>query len=232
MENLEHRGATGVDEAAGDGAGILLQIPDRLFRETVGFELPHVGAYAVGMAFLPQEMVARATAKRTIEYIAIEEGVRVLGWRTVPTSADTLSPITVAAMPYLEQLFVTAGTATGIDLDRAVFPLRQRARNEAGVYFASLSARTTVYKGMLTTAQLSEVFADLRDERTESALALVHSRFSTNTFPSWELAHPFRLLAHNGEINTVKGNRNWMRAREALLATDKIPGDLERCFPI
>ena len=232
LENLEHRGATGVDEAAGDGAGILLQIPDRLFRETVGFELPHVGAYAVGMAFLPQEMVARATAKRTIEYIAIEEGVRVLGWRTVPTSADTLSPITVAAMPYLEQLFVTAGTATGIDLDRAVFPLRQRARNEAGVYFASLSARTTVYKGMLTTAQLSEVFADLRDERTESALALVHSRFSTNTFPSWELAHPFRLLAHNGEINTVKGNRNWMRAREALLATDKIPGDLERCFPI
>jgi len=232
LENLDHRGATGADEAAGDGAGMLLQVPDRLFRETVAFDLPAPGHYAVGMAFLPTDRVERATAKRTIEYIAIEEGLRVLGWRDVPTSAATLSPVTVAAMPVMEQLFVTGGQASGLDLDRRVYPLRQRARNEAHVYFASLSARTTVYKGMLTTAQLAEVFADLTDGRTESALSLVHSRFSTNTFPSWELAHPFRLLAHNGEINTVKGNRNWMRAREALLETDLIPGDLERCFPV
>ena len=136
-------------------------------------------------------------------------------------------------MPHFEQFFVsTASLDSGIELDRAVYPLRQRARGEAGVYFASLSGRTTVYKGMLTTQQLAEVFPDLLDERMESALALVHSRFSTNTFPAWELAHPYRLMAHNGEINTVKGNRNWMRAREALLATDVIPGDLSRVFPI
>ncbi len=234
LENLDHRGATGVDEAAGDGAGMLLQIPDRLIRATVDFDLPPVGEYAIGMAFLPMDARARATAMRTIEYIAVEEGLSVLGWRDVPTRTDTLSPVTLAAKPHLEQLIVAdaAGAARGLDLDRLVYPLRKRAQREAGVYFASLSARTTVYKGMLTTQQLAEVFADLTDERIESALALVHSRFSTNTFPSWELAHPFRLLAHNGEINTIKGNRNWMRAREALLATDLIPGDLSRTFPV
>ncbi len=233
LENLDHRGATGADVAAGDGAGMLLQVPDALFRATVDFDLPVAGDYAVGMAFLPADAIDRATAKRRVEYIAIEEGLRVLGWRDVPTRADTLSPVSVAVMPHFEQLFVTGPRGVGgIDLDRLVYPLRKRAQNEAGIYFASLSARTTVYKGMLTTLQLAEVFADLLDERTASALTLVHSRFSTNTFPSWELAHPYRLLAHNGEINTVKGNRNWMRAREALLRTDLIPGDLERCFPI
>lgn len=232
LENLDHRGATGADEAAGDGAGMLLQVPDLLLRDEVDFDLPAPGHYAVGMAFLPQDRVQRATAKRTIEYIAIEEGVRVLGWRVVPTRSDTLSPVTVAAMPHMEQIFVSGGSAADIELDRLVYPLRQRSRNEAGVYFASLSARTTVYKGMLTTSQLAEVYPDLLDERIASALVLVHSRFSTNTFPAWELAHPYRLLAHNGEINTVKGNRNWMRAREALLTTDLIPGDLQRLFPI
>ncbi|WP_342371647.1 glutamate synthase large subunit [Propioniciclava soli] len=232
LENLDHRGATGADEAAGDGAGMLLQIPDRLFRDTVDFDLPPAGSYAVGMAFLPQDAVERATAKRSIEYIAIEEGLRVLGWREVPMSSDTLSPVTLAVMPHMEQLFVTGRGAAGIDLDRLVYPLRKRVRNEASVYFASLSARTTVYKGMLTTQQLAETFPDLLDERTESALSLVHSRFSTNTFPSWQLAHPFGFIAHNGEINTVKGNRNWMRAREALLQSDLIPGDLDRLFPI
>ena len=233
LENLDHRGATGADERAGDGAGMLLQIPDALFRDTVDFSLPPVGEYAAGVAFLPQDEVARAAAKRQIEYLAIEEGLRVIGWRAVLTHDETLSPISRAVMPHFEQLFVTGprGTA-GIDLDRAVYPLRKRAEHEAGIYFASLSARTLVYKGMLTTQQLAEVFDDLNDERTTSALVLVHSRFSTNTFPSWERAHPYRLLAHNGEINTVKGNRNWMRAREALLATDLIPGDLNRLFPI
>lgn len=233
LGNLDHRGATGADELAGDGAGMLLQIPDHLLRETVDFDLPAAGEYAVGIAFLPQDKGERRLTKRKIEYLAIEEGLRVLGWRHVPTRADTLSPISRAAMPRFEQLFVTGHRGLGgLDLDRQVYPLRKRAEHEAGTYFASLSARTVVYKGMLTTQQLGEVFADLTDERAASALALVHSRFSTNTFPSWELAHPYRLLAHNGEINTVKGNRNWMRAREALLATDLIPGDLSRLFPI
>ena len=233
LENLDHRGATGADPAAGDGAGMLLQVPDGFLRQVVDFDLPDPGHYAMGMAFLPVDAVKRAAAKRTIEFLAAEENLTIHGWRPVPTDSSTLSPISVAAMPHFEQLFLSApGDASGIDLDRLAYPLRQRARNEAGVYFASLSARTTVYKGMLTTQQLAEVFPDLLDERVTSALVLVHSRFSTNTFPAWELAHPYRLLAHNGEINTVKGNRNWMRAREALLSTDLIPGDLNRVFPI
>jgi len=233
LENLDHRGATGADPAAGDGAGMLLQVPDRFFREVVDFDLPAPGQYAVGMAFLPTDPAKRASAKRTIEFMATEEHLVINGWREVPTDDSTLSPISRENMPHFEQFFVsTSDLRSGIELDRAVYPLRQRARGEAGVYFASLSGRTTVYKGMLTTQQLAEVFPDLLDERMESALALVHSRFSTNTFPAWELAHPYRLMAHNGEINTVKGNRNWMRAREALLATDVIPGDLSRVFPI
>ncbi len=233
LENLDHRGATGADAAAGDGAGMLLQVPDRFLREVVDFDLPDPGHYAMGMAFLSTDPARRASAKRTIEFLATEEGLVVHGWRPVPTDDSTLSPVSVKNMPCFEQFFVsTVDLATGLDLDRAVYPLRQRARTEAGVYFASLSGRTTVYKGMLTTQQLAEVFPDLLDERVESALSLVHSRFSTNTFPAWELAHPYRLLAHNGEINTVKGNRNWMRAREALLATDTIPGELSRVFPI
>ena len=233
LANLDHRGATGADAAAGDGAGMLLQIPDAFLHAVTVFDLPEAGSYAMGMAFLPQSPVKRAQAKRTIEYIAVEEGLDVLGWRQVPTHDGTLSPISRDVMPVFEQLFLSSpGGEHGIALDRLAFPLRQRARNEAGVYFASLSARTTVYKGMLTTQQLAEVFPDLTDDRMASALALVHSRFSTNTFPAWELSHPYRMIAHNGEINTVKGNRNWMRAREALLATDKIAGDLERLYPI
>ncbi|MDR1712001.1 MAG: glutamate synthase large subunit [Propionibacteriaceae bacterium] len=231
--NLDHRGATGADPAAGDGAGMLLQVPDSFLRQVVDFDLPSAGAYAMGMAFLPTDSVQRAKAKRTIEFIAAEESLVIHGWRQVPANTDTLSPISLAVMPHFEQVFVSGPNGeTGLDLDRVVYPLRQRARNEVNVYFASLSARTTVYKGMLTTQQLSEVFPDLLDERMESAMCLVHSRFSTNTFPSWELSHPYRYIAHNGEINTVKGNRNWMRAREALLKTDLIPGDLERIFPI
>jgi glutamate synthase (NADPH/NADH) large chain len=188
LENLDHRGATGADAAAGDGAGMLLQVPDRFLREVVDFDLPDAGHYAVGMAFLPDDPTKRATAKRTIEFLATEEGLVIHGWRAVPTDDSTLSPISKANMPCFEQLFVSSpGGEGGIDLDRLAYPLRQRARNETGVYFASLSARTTVYKGMLTTQQLAEVFPDLLDERVESALSLVHSRFSTNTFPAWEL---------------------------------------------
>jgi glutamate synthase (NADPH) large chain len=234
LRNLDHRGATGADPKTGDGAGILLQIPDELLRSEVDFALPRMGAYAVGNAFLPTEPDAATKAKVMIEQIADEEHLTVLGWRVIPTDDRSLSDLTRSNMPYFEQLFVTAKHAPlmGIALDRLAYCLRRRSQHEAGVYFASLSARTLVYKGMLTTEQLELVFPELLDERTASALAVVHSRFSTNTFPAWELAHPYRMIAHNGEINTVMGNRNWMRAREALLASDVIRGDLERLFPI
>ncbi|MFT8395784.1 glutamate synthase large subunit [Propionibacterium sp.] len=233
LRNLDHRGATGADEAAGDGAGILLQIPDAFFRSQVDFALPPQGHYAAGMAFLPQDEEEREMAKISIEKIAIEERLKVLGWRDVPVNVDTLSPISLGAMPYMSQLFLCAREeASGIELDRLVYLVRRRAEKQTGTYFASLSCRTIVYKGMLTTNQLEEVYPELHDQSMSSALALVHSRFSTNTFPSWQLAHPYRLIAHNGEFNTIKGNRNWMRAREALIKTDLIPGDLDQIFPI
>jgi glutamate synthase (NADPH/NADH) large chain len=234
LRNLDHRGATGSDPKTGDGAGILLQVPDAFLRAEVDFELPRAGAYAVGNAFLPTEPDLCAKAKASIEQIAAEEKLTVLGWRVVPTDDSSLSDLTRSNMPYFEQVFVTAKGAPlqGIALDRRAYCLRRRVQHEVGTYFASLSGRTLVYKGMLTTEQLELVYPELNDERMASALAIVHSRFSTNTFPAWELAHPFRMIAHNGEINTVKGNRNWMRAREALLASEVIPGDLERLFPI
>ena len=233
LKNLDHRGATGADPAAGDGAGILVQVPDAFLREVLAFELPDPGHYAVGLAHLPTDPTRREYVRADIARIAIEEGLTVLGWREVPVRTDTLSPISLAVMPHFSQLVVTSRDGrSGIDLDRITFVLRRRVQNEVGVYFQSLSSRTMVYKGMLTTDQLEEVFPDLHHERFRSALALVHSRFSTNTFPAWELAHPYRIMAHNGEINTVMGNRNWMRAREALLQSDLIPGDLARIFPI
>ncbi|MEU6441030.1 glutamate synthase large subunit [Streptomyces sp. NPDC047046] len=233
LKNLEHRGATGSEPDSGDGAGLLSQIPDAFLREVAGFELPAPGAYAVGIAFLPDnepDEVADAVA-----ILAREEGLTVLGWREVPVAPQLLGAAARATMPVFRQLFVAdaAGEATGIALDRRAFLLRKRAERELGVYFPSLSARTIVYKGMLTTGQLEPFFPDLSDRRFASAVALVHSRFSTNTFPSWPLAHPYRFIAHNGEINTVKGNRNWMRARESQLASDLFPGEsLERIFPI
>ncbi len=233
LRNLDHRGATGADEAAGDGAGILIQVPDAFLRDVVDARLPDAGEYAVGLAFLPTDEADRARVKEQVAQIADEVDLDVLAWREVPVETDTLSPISIGAMPHFEQLIVAGREGqSGIDLDRYTFVLRRRAQHEAGLYFASLSARTVVYKGMLTTAQLEEVFPELHDERVASALALVHSRFSTNTFPAWELAHPYRMIAHNGEINTVRGNRNWMRAREALLTSDKFPGSMERLFPI
>ena len=231
--NLDHRGAKGSEPDTGDGAGILTQMPDTLLRQVVDFTLPEAGAYAAGIAFLPTEPQAREAAVQAIERIAAEENLTVLGWRDLPVRADVPGPTARSVMPAFRQLFVSSpGGETGIDLDRLVFRLRKRAEHETDVYFPSLSCRTIVYKGMLTTPQLERFFPDLTDERYETAIALVHSRFSTNTFPSWPLAHPYRYIAHNGEINTVRGNRNWMRAREAMLASDLIPGDLERLFPI
>ncbi|MGW8388709.1 glutamate synthase large subunit [Streptomyces albidoflavus] len=233
LRNLEHRGATGSEPDSGDGAGILTQVPDAFLRETAGFDLPEAGAYAVGIAFLPEVGTEEAAAR--IDALAAEEGLTVLGWREVPVAPALLGATARATMPAFRQLFVAAENATGIALDRLAFVLRKRAEREAGVYFPSLSSRTLVYKGMLTTGQLEPFFPDLSDRRFASAIALVHSRFSTNTFPSWPLAHPYRFVAHNGEINTVKGNRNWMRARESQLASELFGGgdkDLSRVFPV
>ncbi|MFE9254576.1 glutamate synthase large subunit [Streptomyces sp. NPDC006879] len=231
LRNLEHRGATGSEPDSGDGAGILSQVPDAFLREVAGFDLPEAGCYAVGIAFLPAEDSAPSVAQ--IEAIAAEEGLEVLGWREVPITPELLGNGARVTMPAFAQLFVGDGASSGIALDRKAFVLRKRAEREAGVYFPSLSSRTIVYKGMLTTGQLEPFFPDLSDRRFASAIALVHSRFSTNTFPSWPLAHPYRFVAHNGEINTVKGNRNWMRARESQLASELFgAGQLERILPI
>jgi glutamate synthase (NADPH/NADH) large chain len=238
--NLEHRGASGAETNTGDGAGILIQIPDRFLRETVGFDLPPLGSYATGMVFLPTEGADAEAAAANIEKLIDDEGLALLGWRDVPHDPSTLGSIARQAMPRFRQVFV-AGPATptgntelgGLDLERRAWILRKRIEHEIdGVYLPSLSGRTFVYKGMLTAPQMSEFWPDLDDERVESALALVHSRFSTNTFPSWPLAHPYRFVAHNGEINTVQGNRNWMRAREKLMSTELIDGDIERLFPV
>jgi glutamate synthase (NADPH/NADH) large chain len=235
LTNLEHRGATGAEPDTGDGAGILIQVPDKFFRSVVEFDLPSAGSYAVGIAFLPADEVACDKAVAAIEATVVEVGLTVLGWRDLPVAPDCLGATARGAMPTFRQLFVSdPGGASGLELDRKAFVARKRSRRELvgelDTYFASLSSRTIVYKGMLTTPQLSEFFPDLLDPRVESALLLVHSRFSTNTFPSWPLAHPYRFVAHNGEINTVQGNQNWMRAREAMLESDVLPG-IERSFP-
>ncbi|QGU03504.1 glutamate synthase large subunit [Corynebacterium comes] len=238
LANIDHRGAAGAEADTGDGTGILLQIPDGLYREVLDFELPAAGTYATGIAFLPAARMAWLDARREIEGIAAAEGATVLGWREVPVDPTGLGSMALAAMPSFHQIFLAADDHAGIELDRVMFFVRKRCERELGskngedtVYFPSLSARTIIYKGMLTTPQLATFYTDLSDPRLESALALVHSRFSTNTFPSWPLAHPYRLVAHNGEINTVTGNENWMRAREALINSVEL-GSLERVLPV
>ncbi|MGZ8714637.1 MAG: glutamate synthase subunit alpha, partial [Mycobacterium sp.] len=236
LVNLEHRGAQGAEPHTGDGAGILLQVPDEFLREVLKdqgapFELPEYGSYATGIAFLPQSAKDAATACEAVEKIAEAEGLEVLGWREVPTDDSSLGALARDAMPTFRQVFIAG--ASGMDLERRAYVVRKRAEHELGtkgpgqdgpgretVYFPSLSGQTLVYKGMLTTPQLKAFYLDLQDDRLTSALGIVHSRFSTNTFPSWPLAHPFRRIAHNGEINTVTGNENWMRAREALIKPD------------
>ncbi|MCH1513475.1 MAG: glutamate synthase large subunit [Acidimicrobiales bacterium] len=254
---LQHRGALGAEENTGDGAGILIQVPDRFLREVVDFQLPKNGEYATGIGFLPQDSSDFKDAKNSIEGIAHSLGIEVLGWREVPTNSSMLGSGALGTMPKFSQVFVACNLEngeylSGIDLDRKSYIFRKRCEHEIqfdradvvsqgmggmskkhpGVYFPSLSSRTMVYKGMLTTPQLGEFFPDLMDHRVESALALVHSRFSTNTFPSWPLAHPYRFVAHNGEINTVQGNRNWMRAREAMLTSSSMGENIEKLFPI
>ncbi len=240
LVNLEHRGAAGAEPNTGDGAGIMLQVPDRFLRESVDFELPAEGAYATGIAFLPQGAEDARLACEGVEKIVESEGLRLLGWREVPVNDSSIGALARDAMPTFRQLFISLSgdAADDMELERRAFVVRKRVQYELGekgagqdgpgretVYFPSLSGKTFVYKGMLTTPQLREFYLDLQDDRLESALGLVHSRFSTNTFPSWPLAHPFRRVAHNGEINTVTGNENWMRAREALIDTSAFGKD-------
>ncbi|MDQ6754908.1 MAG: glutamate synthase large subunit [Actinomycetota bacterium] len=255
LRNLEHRGAVGADEGTGDGAGLLTQIPDEFFRAVTDFELPAAGQYAVGTAFLPSEAKEAEVAMAGVEALARDEGLTVLGWRTVPVVADLVGAMAKACMPRFVQLFLAlpgaaqpgaaqpgaaqSGAAqpdgNGSEtraIDAQAFRVRKRAQNKFGVYFPSLSSRTIVYKGMLTTAQLEPFYPDLSDSRFKTKLGIVHSRFSTNTFPSWPLAQPFRTIAHNGEINTVKGNRNWMRARQSTLAHPLLGNSPEELFPI
>ena len=238
LRNLEHRGAVGSDAGTGDGAGIITQVPHAFLSQVVDFDLPDAGGYAVGLAFLPTDARERNQLKADLARIADEESLQVLGWRVVPVDPGAIGTLARGAMPVIEQLFVApvdrdadGGGPRDIAVDRLAMRLRKRAEREHGAYFASLSARTLVYKGMVTTLQLEPFYPDLSDERFASTLALVHSRYSTNTFPSWPLAQPFRMIAHNGEINTVQGNRNWMRARQSQLANDLI-GDIRPLLPV
>ena len=233
LVNLNHRGAVGAEENTGDGAGILMSMPDEFMRATTGVELPEAGHYAAGIAFLDRDIATSGQQEQAIASIVREEGLEVLAWRVVPTNPDGLGLQALASMPSFKTLVIAdaEGKLAGIELDRKTFRIRKRVEHEVGIYFASLSARTITYKGMLTTMQLTPFFPDLSDSRMKAKIAIVHSRFSTNTFPSWPLAQPFRLLAHNGEINTIQGNRNWLSAREGRLSSELL-GEFEPLLPI
>jgi glutamate synthase domain-containing protein 2/glutamate synthase domain-containing protein 1/glutamate synthase domain-containing protein 3 len=241
LENLEHRGASGADPHTGDGAGILMQLPDELMRGVTDFELPPAGQYGVLMCFLPTDTSARVRIESLLERTVVGEQQRLLGWRDVPISEEHTGEVAGACRPIIRQLFVGAGEGgRGSDYDQDAFERKlyvirricELTAEDPGLYVTSSSSRTINYKGMLISFQLAAFYSDLRDERCKSALALVHSRFSTNTFPSWELAHPYRVICHNGEINTVMGNVNWMRARESELSSDLFGEDLPKILPV
>jgi glutamate synthase domain-containing protein 2/glutamate synthase domain-containing protein 1/glutamate synthase domain-containing protein 3 len=246
LTNLTHRGATGADPLQGDGAGILLQLPDAFFRRAcgkLGITLPAIGQYGVGMVFLPQEPASRMACEQEIERAIHAEGQVLLGWRDVPTSNAGLSTRTTEVEPVIRQVFVARG-ARDMDsdaLERKLYVIRKRAghaiqalklRHGKEFYVPSFSTRTIVYKGMLLAHQVGEYYLDLKDETMVSALAMVHQRFSTNTFPTWDLAHPFRFVCHNGEINTLRGNFNWIRAREGAIASEVLGEDLHKLWPL
>jgi glutamate synthase (NADPH/NADH) large chain len=243
LDRLTHRGAVGADPRAGDGAGILLQIPDRFFRAVADFELPTVGDYAIGMLFLPQNQASRNECEETIERMVEDEGQTLIGWRDVPVDNAGLGHSVTPTEPVIRQIFVGRGVNCSDQdaFERKLFVIRKQieklirdAEMEGGdaFYFTSFSSRTIVYKGMLLATQVGEFYRDLQDERMESALALVHQRFSTNTFPTWDLAHPFRMIAHNGEINTLRGNVNWMAARKHSMASEILGEDLDKIWPL
>ena len=244
--NLDHRGAVGADPKAGDGCGMLVQIPDRFLRgaaQRLGFSLPAEGDYAVGALFLPRDAEGRAIVEKIVEDVVAAEGQVFLGWRDVPVDPSGLGESVKPTEPVHRQIFIQRGAATADQetFERKLFLLRKVISNTVynlkdvrtkGFYPVSLSSRTLVYKGMLLATQLGDYFLDLRDERMESAISLVHQRFSTNTFPTWSLAHPYRMVAHNGEINTLRGNVNWMAARQASVASDLFGDDIQKLWPI
>src|SRR4051794_35903626 len=237
LENLEHRGAAGADPNTGDGAGILLQLPDEFFRGEISEDLPPPGAYGVCVCFLPRDETRRAALEQLLEDTVRAEGQRVVAWRDVPVDKDYVGITANLYAPYIKQLVVAASDELAQDQDafeRKLYVIRRVAEIAAGpeLVIPSFSSRTIVYKGMLTSPQVLGYFPDVGDPRTKTALALVHSRFSTNTFPSWELAHPYRMIAHNGEINTLRGNVNWMRARESQLASELFGEDLQKVLPV
>ncbi|MEZ5400678.1 MAG: glutamate synthase large subunit [Bryobacteraceae bacterium] len=243
--NLTHRGACGCDPETGDGAGLLIQIPHAFFtREcaSLGFPLPEPGKYGVGMIFFPVEKQPRLEVEGIVERVCQEEGLEVLGWRDTPVNVDAIGRVARASQPYIQQLFVVPKEElTPDELERKLYVVRKRTESEIAAsdikdkdffYVPSLSARTIVYKGLLLAPQMLDFYRDLADPELVSALCMVHQRFSTNTFPTWQLAHPFRFVCHNGEINTIKGNVNWMTARERVLVSDLFGEDLQKCFPI
>src|SRR5437867_5549630 len=243
--NLTHRGACGCDPETGDGAGVLIQIPHKFFaREcaTLGFTLPEPGEYGVGLVFLPVEKQERLQCEGILERIAREEGLTVLGWRDTPIDGSAIGRVARNSQPYIEQVFVRRSPEmTEDELERKLYVVRKRAEIEIAqsdiadkefFYIPSFSARTIVYKGLLLAPQIAHFYEELSDPDVMSALCLVHQRFSTNTFPTWQLAHPFRYIAHNGEINTLKGNVNWMHARESILASPLFGDDIKNLFPV
>ncbi|WP_319242980.1 glutamate synthase-related protein [uncultured Propionivibrio sp.] len=247
LKNLDHRGAVGADPLMGDGAGILVQIPDQFFRDEMakqGVVLPRAGDYGIGMVFLPKENASRLACQEEIERAVRAEGQVVIGWRDVPVNQDMpMSPNVKVREPIMRQIFIGRGADVMVtdQLERKLYIIRRRAANAIRAlglehskefYQPSMSARTIVYKGLLLADQVGEYYLDLQDERFVSALALVHQRFSTNTFPDWRLAHPFRMIAHNGEINTLRGNYNWMRAREKGTWSPLLGPDLEKIWPL
>src|SRR6187402_936344 len=247
LKNLDHRGAVGADRLMGDGAGILLQLPDALYRDEMakqGVELPPPGEYGVGMIFLPKEHASRLACEQELERAIKAEGQVLLGWRDVPVDRDMpMSPAVRAKEPILKQVFVGRGADVIVQdaLERKLYVIRKTAsaaiqklklKHSKEYYVPSFSSRTTIYKGLLLADQVGVYFKDLQDVRCVSALGLVHQRFSTNTFPEWPLAHPYRYVAHNGEINTVKGNYNWMRAREGVMSSPVLATDLKKLYPI
>ncbi len=246
LRNLTHRGAVGADPLAGDGAGILIQIPDRLFREEMaaqGVRLPPVGQYGVGMVFLPKEPASRLACEYEIERAIKDEGQILLGWRDVPCDDTGLGESVKRIEPVIRQVFIGRGKGVTVTdaLERKLYIIRKASGHAIQAlklahgkefYVPSMSARTVVYKGMLLAHQVGTYYKDLQDARVTSALALVHQRFSTNTFPTWDLAHPFRLIAHNGEINTLRGNVNWIRARQGAISSPILGKDLDKVWPL
>ena len=246
LQNLDHRGACGCEENTGDGAGILMQVPDAFFRRAckgLGFHLPDAGEYGVGMIFWPDDRKQRRHFEKILAEIIASEGQKLLGWRKVPTDNLYLGDTAKSCEPFVRQVFIGRGESIQDDLafERKLYVIRRRAENAiryAGLpggdffYIPSMSCRTIIYKGMLTPRQVVTFYPDLSNPLVETAIAVIHSRFSTNTFPSWGRAHPYRYLIHNGEINTLRGNENWMHARQAMLASDLFGDDLKKLFPI